>query len=524
MPESGMDNFLTSMFAKGVATIKAAAAPAKAKPTASGGKTGGGTSALPPLPPIKAPNGGGIALPSYRKTIVANPAIQIQRKNFDVTNVDLVSTYRGGATTAENVRNFSRFSPEMSASFAANNRVGIPEKYTSIARNPDGSFNLPGTMLVMQIIRQMNAMADYDDGFSHVGSLRSVSEALGRSVQGEGAMCAELVLDKARLPLSIQPIGIAQLVFFDEDKGLKIAQKIGGELIDLDRPTTFYVALDPDLYDAYAQSPMESAVQAVLASSKFAADLRRLCERHVYQRYDIMLIEEKIAARLPDYVIQDPTELPAYLDGLITTVGDAINNLGLDEALIHYDFFEVKYIEGGNGDTPGTFETVNNITSGKLATALRTPPSVLGMGSTSQNLASTETLMFMLNADGMVRMKLNELYSKIFTLAVRLFGLDVTVEFKYDDIELRPKSELEAYLSMRQSRLLTQLSFGFISDEEYCIMTTGQLPPPGHTPLSGTMFPVVPAPAQPDNGNNTSTTGTMKQDNAPPAAAKGKAK
>ena len=512
-----MENFLTRMFAK-------APAAKPAKPTASGGASGGGTSALPPLPPIKTPSGGGMALPSYRKTVVANPAVQIQRKAFDVTNVDLVSTYRNGATTAENVRNFSRFSPEMSASFAANNRVGIPEKYTSIARNPDGSFNLPGTMLAMQIIRQMNAMADYDDGFSHVSSLRSISEALGRSMQGEGAMCAELVLDKSRLPFSIQPIGVSQLVFFDEDKGLKIAQKIGGVLIDLDRPTTFYVALDPDLYDAYSHSPMESALQAVLASSRFANDLRRLCERHVYQRYDIVLLEDKISARLPSDVQQDSTLLPAYLNELIAEVSDAINNLGLDEALIHYDFFEVKYIEGGSGDTPATFETVNNITSGKLATALRTPPSVLGMGSTSQNLASTETLMFMLNADGMIRMKLNELYSKIFTLAVRLFGLDVTVEFAYDSIDLRPKAELEAFASMRQSRLLTQLSFGFITDEEYCLMTTGQLPPPGHTPLSGTMFPVVPAAMPADNGNNTSTTGVKQQDNAPPQAAKGKAK
>ena len=514
-----MKHFLSRMLAK----VMPGAARA-AKPTASGGKTGGGTSALPPLPPIKAPSGGGVALPSYRKTLVANPSVQIQRKQFDVTNVDLVSTYRGGATTVDNVRSFARFSPEMSASFAANNRVGIPERYIVFARNPDGSINVPGTMLAMQIVRQMNAMPDYEDGFSHVGSLRSVSEAFGRSMQTEGAMMGELVLDKSRLPLSIQPIAVSQVVFFDDDKGLKPAQKIGGELIDLDRPTIFYVALDPDLYDAYAQSPMESALQPVLASSKFLNDLRRLCERHVYQRYDITLIEENITKRLPPEVVQDPSLLPAYLDQLVEDVSSAINDLGLDEALVHYDFFEVKYIEGGSGDTPGTFETVNNITSGKLATALRTPPSVLGMGSTSQNLASTETLMFMLNANGMIRLKLNELYSKIFTLAVRLFGLDVTVEFEYDDIDLRPSNELEAYKSMKQSRLLTQLSFGFISDEEYCLRTSGQLPPPGHTPLSGTLFPVVPAAAPVDNGNNTSTTGAKKQDNAPPAAAKGKAK
>lgn len=527
-----MDNFLTRKIATlrrtapepvyGPADMLAKMAPAGGK---TGGKTGGsagGKSQLPPLPPVKAPTGGGAALPSWRKATTTSTSA-IARKSFDVTNVDVVSTYRNGATTAENVRNFARVSPEMSAAFAANNRVGIPEKYTTIARNPDGSFNLEGTMLAMQILRQMNAMADYDDGFSHVGSLRSVCESLGRSMQGEGAMMLELVLDKARLPLSFQPIGVGTVVFFEDDKGMKPAQKVGGELIDLDRPTIFYVTLDPDLYDAYPQSPMESALQAVIASSTFMNDLRRLCARHVYQRYDIKLITENIMERLPDEVIQEPALLPDYLDSLIAEVEDAINNLGLEQALVHYDFFEVEYIKN-EGDTPGTFETVNNITSGKLATALRTPPSILGMGSTSQNLASTETLMFMLNANGMIRLKLMEILSKAMTLSVRLFGLDVTVEFEFDDIELRASSELEAFKSMRQSRLLTQLSFGFITDEEYCLRTTGQLPPPGHTPLSGTLFPVVPAAAPVDNGNNTSTTGAKQPDNAPPAAAKGKSK
>ncbi len=491
---------------------------AKMAPAKSGGK-----SQLPPLAPIKAPNGGGAAYPSYRRTTVDSTS-KIARKVFDVANVDLVTTYRNGATTAEVVRNFSRASPEMSAAFSANNRVGIPERYFQIARNPDGSFNLEGTMLAMQIIRQMNAMADYDDGFSHVGSLRSVCEALGRSMQGEGAMMMELVLDKARLPLSFQPIGVGPIDFYDDGKGLKLTQKVGGELIDLDRPTVFFVSLDPDLYDAYPQSPMESAVQAVIASSTFVNDLRRLCARHVHQRYDIMLIEEKIKENLPDDVIQDPSLLPDYLDSLLVQIEDTINSLGVADALVHYDFFEVKYIEGGNTDVPGTFDTVNNITGGRLATALRTPPSILGMGSTSQNLASTETLMFMLNANGTIRLKLMEILSKAMTLAVRLFGLDVTVEFEFEEIELRPGSELEAYKAMKQSRLLTQLSFGFITDEEYCLRTTYQLPPPGHTPLSGTMFPVTPAAAPVDNGNSTSTTGAKAPDNAPPSKAKGKSK
>lgn len=506
-----MGNFLTRMIA--------AAMPAKGGPSSSKASAGAG-SMLPPQEPIKPPKPGGAVMPGYRRSI--KPALgQISKKSFEVTNVDLVATYRTGASTVENVRNFSRFSPEMAASVAANNRVGIPEKYLAIAKNPDGSFNIDGTRLVMQLLRQMNTMPDYVDGFSKVGSLQSVSEALGKSMSQEGAMGLELVLDKNRLPFSFQPFPPGSVVFEEDDKGLKPKQKVGGDLIDLDLPTIFWVSIDPDLYDPYPQSPMEPAMQPVLASTTFLQDLRRICARHAYPRYEIILVEDKVKERIPQEVLQDPDKVAPYLNGLFDEAETAINDLGVDQALIHYDFFTVEILEVSGTDASKTFETVNQIHSGKLATALKTPPSVLGMGATSQNLASTETLMYMLQVNGLIRKKLNEIYSKALTLSVRLFGLDVTVEFEFDDIDLRPSSELEAYKSMKQSRILTQLSFGLISDEEACLRLTYQLPPPSFKPLSGTLFPVAPAAPPADNGNNTSTTGNMGKKDTPEAAKGG---
>ncbi len=479
-----------------------------------------GTSLLPPAAPVKPPKPGGASYPGFIKNPASN-GNQLPKPLFDVTNVDLVKTYRNGATTAENVRNFTRFSPELSASVAANNRVGIPEKYIAIGKNPDGSFNLQATQLALQLLRQMSTMPDYENGFSHVGSLRSTSEALAKQIQQEGAAAMELVLNKARLPSQFQPVPVSTLRFIQEDKGVSPRQLVSGELIDLDIPTFFYVALDPDLYDAYAQSPLESALQPVLAATQFLQIMRRLCERHVFQRYDISIDGEKLLERIPAEISADAEKLQVYYNDVIGQINSSINTLGVEEALVHYDFFDVKFIEGDNGETPNTFETVNTLYASKIATASKTPPSVLGMGSTSLNVASTETLMFMINANGMIRLKLQELYSKALTLAVRLFGLDVTVEFEFDDIELRPRSELEAYWSMKQSRILTLLSFGLMSDEEACLRLTGQLPPPGYKPLMGTLFPVVPAAAPVDNGNNNSTTGTM---NTAPAAAKGSTK
>lgn len=477
---------------------------------------------LPTQPPPKPPKPGGVGFPGYRKNTVANTAA-IPKPRFDVANVDLTSTYRTGGSTVEVVRNLTRFSPELAASRAAHIRIGIPEKYIAIARDPDGAFNREATQLVLQLLRQMNTMPDYINGFSQVGSLRSVSEALARSLFEEGAASLELVLDKTRLPNQFVPIPESSLIFYEDGKGTKPAQKVGGDELDLDIATFFRVVLDPSLYNAYAESPLESAVQPVFASTTFLSDMRKLCARHIHKRYDISIIEEKLMDRIPPEVSSDPEQLSLYLNGILEEVNTAISDLGVDEALVHYDFFEVKYIEGDTGDTPATFDTVRNIYDGKIATASKTPPSIMGMGSTTQNVASTETLMFMMNVNGMIRLKLQELYSKALTLAVRLFGLDVTVEFEFDDIDLRPANELEAFKAMKFARITDQLSLGLIGDDEAGLRLTGQLPPAGFKPLSGTMFKMpskgtdAEEPGKPGNPNSTTSAAGKKA----PEKAKG---
>jgi len=140
-------------------------------------------------------------------------------------------------------------------------------------------------------------------------------------------------------------------------------------------------------------------------------------------------------------------------------------------------------------------------------------------------MASAETLLFMKNAEGSVQKKLNEMWSRVLTLAVRLFGQDVYVEFKYDSIDLRPDSELEAYKAMRQERTLALLSLGFISDDEASLTLTGSMTPAGFKSLSGTGFH-EPAPVE-AGGNPNSQTSAMnknKKKGAPQAPKGGQKK
>lgn len=425
--------------------------------------------------------------PGWTKTIAPTTSALL-KNDLSITNQDLASTYRQGATTLKVIQDLTRVNPDLSAAVSAFLRVGIPEKYAAYAYNPDGSFNRDATALANQILLRFDTLPDYTTGFAQTSTIRSLSESLGKELIQSGGAAMELVLDKSRLPNRFQAIPTGSLEFYPDDKGLNPKQVVSGVRIDLDQPTFFYTSLDQPLLTAYPVSPVESAIQPVLASLTFLNDLRRVCARHVYPRYDIMVDDEKLRARITPDIASDSEKLANYYNTILAEVETTINNLGVEDALLHFDFMSVKYIEGGNTDVPNTFSAVKDIYDSKISTGSKVMPSILGHSSASQNIASTETMLFLMSANGMVRLKLQELYSKALTLAVRLFGLDTIVQFRFDDIDLRPANELEAFKAMKQSRLLEQLSLGFMSDDEVCLMLTGGLTPPGYKPLSGTMF------------------------------------
>jgi hypothetical protein len=466
--------------------------------------------------------------PSYvpTTTFVSAPLL---KNDSRAASTDIASVARQASTTPGVIRALARLTPDLSAAVNAFLRVGIPEKWHVVARNIDGSFNRDATALATNILRQFDLMPDYASGFSQVACMRSLCESLGKELIIEGGCAMELVLDKNRMPYKFQPVSVSQIIFREDKDTQHIfpQQLISGDYIDLDQPTFFYTSLDQDLLTAYAISPLEGAVQPVLASADFVSDMRRICKRAVFPRYDVEIDEEKLRARMPPEVLNDTAKANEFLNTTIGSIQTVINSMNPEDAIVHFDFFIVKTVEHKGSDATD-FETVKNIYDEKVSTGAKVMPSILGHGAGSQNVASTETMVFMLSANGMIRLKLQEILSKAMTLCVRLFGNDVTVEFLFDDIDLRPASELESFKSMKQARVLELLSLGFMSDDEAALQLTGEMTPAGFKPLSGTGF-FTPVTAQgerpnpggvPGQGDGTSSDPTNPNKKAAPLGNK----
>ena len=454
---------------------------------------------------------GATTRPSWMTGVQMASDQNLRRTDRNLATSDIARMSRVGGTR-EVLRELGHASPNMSAAIAAHLRTAITRNYTAVAKNVDGSFNREGTNAVNQILARMDNLPDFSEGYTRPNTLRSISESLGKEILLYGAMAAELVLDDSLLPSRIQPISVTGIEFRPKQNRLIPVQMVGGDEFILDEPTFFYISLDQELMEAYASSPFESAIKPTFFSEQLMADITRVIQRAIHPRVEVIVDEESIRKMAPPEAQHDPEKLEEYIQSVINNVEDAVNNLSPEDALVHFDTVKVVMLNNGNISLSRELETLENMGDSMLSTGTKTPPTILGHHKGSSNIASTETLLFMKQVEGAVQHKLNELYSRLLTLSVRLLGVDCYVEFRYDSINLRPETELEAFKAQKQSRILELLSIGKMTDEEASLELVGRLPDEDEPRLSGTFFKSKdPSTENPYNGEENSGS-TLNQD------------
>lgn len=482
-------------------------------------------STLAPMPPPKA-KPGSRGWPSYFTTTKPDPKNVLPRTDRRLVNSDILS-FRNGGDTRKIIHDYVHASPDLSSAVWHYLRVGIPSNYTAIALSAvDGSIDVAATTLLQQIITRMDTLTPYEEGYSNVSSLKAISQSLAKEMMMYGSMSAELVLDKSRLPMMIQPISAMSIEFKPDGKGLKPVQKIGQDEIDLDHPGFFSLNIDQDLLDAYASSPLESAIKPVLFKEDFAQDVHRIIKKVIHPRQKVILNEDKIRKTLSPAAQVDDDIARQELAALVSEVENKINTLRPEDALVYFDSLGFEVENASNGQLSQEYDILQSIGNSRLTTGAKTMGTILGFQSGSSNIASAETMLFMKSATSAIKDNLDTMYSRIFTLALRLFGLDVVVKFRYADIDLRPEADLASFRQTQQMMTLELLSLGLISDEEASLKLTGKLPPAGYKPLSGTMFKdKVSATAQgPQESSNSGSTMNQNLNPDTPTTGRGQNK
>lgn len=410
----------------------------------------------------------------------------ISDKASNYTNIDLTTLRNTGAVQKDVIKALAQNSPDASFAVYSKARFAITDSYTVLAYGIDGKIDLDATIAAGMLTNRLDKLRPSYGRYSKPSDFRSLSERALLQLQYYGSFGAQLVLGPGLVPTHIEIFSTRNMKY--EEKGGNEVPYIeqNGEKYYLNSPLVCIIDIDQDVSTPYSMSPLQSATQPLIADQEFVNDLRRAFGKASLPRPVVKILEEKFLSSLPQDIRFDKSKLQEVQEEFIRMITNQMNGLNPEDCLVHFDSIEVNHLSAGNNSSADYISEHKNLIDAKVASGLHTLPSLLGRGGTSTS-ASTEAMAYLRAVEG-EQEKLNTMYSALLTTGVRLFGHDVYVEFYYADPELRPKSELESFRIMRQSRIMELLSYGFYSDEEAAILLTEGLPSDKFVPLSGTQF------------------------------------
>lgn len=382
---------------------------------------------------------------------------------------------------------------------AVHNLVQVAStEYTAMAYNTaDNTFSPEGSDNAESVIAQLDTLYDYTAGFSIKRPIDETIQMLLRECVLTNGCAAEMVLNEFFLPDRIQVVPLETVEWRKDPKGKKgdpnirilPAQIVTGQSdpVILDIPTFWVHRMPGDPTALYPSSMLEASIKLLIYFEEFLEDIRRSVRGSGHARQVITLDLEKIKNAAPPAIRSDVKKLTEWCTAFRDTVQSEIEKIEPEDALVLFDTTTYKF-ESANFGTKTDYTPMMSVISAMAATAMKTPPSAIGMRvDGASGVASVESMIFLKSASAL-HAPVEGLMSRLLTLACRLRGVDVYVKFKFDPCDLRPKLELESFLTMKYQRIYNLLQYGFITDDEAAYMLGMGRRPPGAPPLMGTEF------------------------------------
>lgn len=436
------------------------------------------------LPKKKAKPGGTSYTQTFRPGTPAVSAPGYREHLEDLFSTRVVNDSR------DLIASLARHDPDMSSSIFAYGTISSSSKMVIEAYDLNGVESVEGIKLAQAILERLFTVNDYTLGFNAKSGQEEFLNELRYLTLLRGGAGMELVINKQLEPDSLRLVDLATLDWNETAAGVyKPVQKTAGasgDGISLDIPTFFTTRFHQSPNDIYTYSPFVSAINTIASRQQVINELYRIMQVTGYPRLDVTVLEDILMAAAPPTLRQNPQQRQQFVDQQIGSIRNTFSAIRSDQPFVHTNAVETKMINDKNPGASMQISDVIEVLDSQNQAALKTMPSVVGKGSNG-NVASAESRLFAMNCDSLNRIIANPIQAAL-TLAARLAGFQGQIKVGFTPIELRPTMELEAQLTMRATRLQTDLSHGLISDHDYH-MWMYQRPKPDSAPeLSGTGF------------------------------------
>lgn len=395
-----------------------------------------------------------------------------------------IDQIRNRAEVSDLIRTLLREEGIFSAAGNAMVSLASNSGYRLAGYDSSGTMDLEVMGIGYVLLDRLNTHHDYSLGYNDKAGVESLLATLTLDAVSSGGCGVELVLNPDFSPYRLVPVGYSTIEWESDGRGGRYPTQDRGD-IDLNLPTVFMAEHHRHAGEAYAYSILRPGLANTVYFQEFLEDTRRAVNRVGHSRMVATIIAEKLAASAPQDVRNDDAKMQEYLAQQYAAVQSALEDLEPEDAVIAFDSveFSVEDTGGSKSDYTPLLSTLGNM----QGASLKTPATVTGLrAGGGQGLSNAETLVYLKTVDSL-RVAVEEVISRALTLAVRLLGVDGSIQFEFMPIDLRPDSELEAYRGTRQKRVLEKLSWGLINDAQACF-ELGIRPQGLQGPLAGTRF------------------------------------
>ena len=397
--------------------------------------------------------------------------------NVDIANLQSFSSYRLFKLFAANDSSFS-------SALYTHVRMMV-DTFRATAYKPNESIFTEGQIYINSLLHKFNYEDKYSDGFTHPNTITDQIARIARNLLTSDNAAAALFIELNPTSYEVEdfkPIDCDRVYFegqpflftdstyisgsFGDGKKRRPYIFQNGHKVPVDVANFLWQPLDSDAEQINGNSPLRPALRHTFTKLEFLDNLRKVLKNQAWPKVKVVLDEEAVLNIAPPEIKHDQKKLIKFFNDYLAIIEDQLTNIAVDQNIVVYDTIkEISFLESKIRFDP---RPIAALLDAEAISALKAPPSTVGKGGstkTGEGLASAELVIFRRTVKAL-RTIVETLYSRAFTFALRMNGMQGYVKFRLKEFSLRPPEERAQFDSILVETLKTSWALGAIGDDE----------------------------------------------------------
>ena len=389
--------------------------------------------------------------------------------NVDVANLQSYSSLRLFKLFAANDSSFS-------SSLYTHLRMMVDQSRTTVYKANDSIYT-EGQSYIDMLVQRFNYADNYANGFYVPNTIHDQIGKIARNLLTSDNASAALFVQvdsKSYEADAFKVIDCDRVHFTNNGEFLLVGARKKNipfiyentKKVFLDVANFLWQPLDPDAEQMVGNNPLRPALRNTFTKLEFLENLRKVLKNQAWPKVKVVLDEEAVLNLAPPEIRNDKKKLIEFFNDYLSDVETQLTNIAVDQNIVVYNTIsEISFLESQVKFDP---RPIAEILDSEAISALKAPPSAVGKGGstrTGEGLAGAELVIFRRTIKAL-RNLIESLYSRAFTLSLRLGGYQGYVKHRLNEFSLRPPEEAAQFDSIRVETIKSSWILGSIGDDE----------------------------------------------------------